>query len=72
MSQPMGGVGRSIRRDYRELVSTPSGPDICDAHRSIDRVCGRAQHTVADGMASFVVDRLESVDVDQQEREWGV
>src|SRR5581483_9769178 len=55
--------------DEHELLSAPAADEIGLADGAGDRTGDRAQHAVAGGVAELVVQRLEVVDVEEDEAE---
>src|SRR5690606_29338463 len=62
------GLAGGVRPYYQELFATPAGEDVVVFAGLAQSCRDLCQHAVADGVAVGVVDRLEPVDVDQQQR----
>ena len=62
-------VDIGARKEDRELVATDPERAIVAAQRRLDDLADRDEEPVAAGMAAFVVDALEVVDIDEQQRE---
>ncbi len=58
-----------VRQDERELVATQPRHGVGIAHALRQPLGGLPQHHVARGVAEAVVDRLEVVEVDEEQRE---
>ena len=61
--------GRRLGQDRDELLAAVSRDDVDLAHRVLEHRAELAQHAVAGEVARRVVDLLEVVDVEQQQRE---
>jgi hypothetical protein len=66
------GHARDAGEQHDEFVTARSRHDVAVAQRLGDPVGDQAQHFVTDVVAERVVDRLETVEVDEQEREAAV
>ena len=62
-----GAVG--LRQDHHELVAAVARGDVGVAHRGADQEADLAQRAAAAQVAVGVVDRLEAVEVDEQQRQ---
>jgi lipase chaperone LimK len=62
---------RACQQDRRELVAAEAGDRIARTDRAPDPCRELLQHLVTDRMAVLVVDRLEVVEVDVQQRHLG-
>ena len=58
-----------IRTDDEELVTADSTDEVTVAHRVAQQPGDSAQERIADGMAEIIVDRLEIVEVDEDDRD---
>ncbi len=62
-------VGGGLRHDHRELVAADTGGDVDRPHRFAEPVGRLGEHAIAGEVADLVVDRLEVVEVEDDERE---
>ena len=60
-----------VRKDDRELVAAEAREDVGRPQRLAHRAAQLREHDVADHVAEAVVDLLELVDVEQQQRRAG-
>src|SRR5690606_23879737 len=60
-----------IRKDYRELVPSITGNEVVFSRKGAGkRITDGSQHQVSGCMTVVVVDFLEPVEIDHDEREW--
>src|SRR5436190_23393484 len=76
-TQPLGRLerghrGRDVLADRHELVPADSAERVADAYGLLKAVGHGGQQLVAGGVAELVVDDLEPVQVDEEERELGL
>jgi hypothetical protein len=64
-----GGSGVGLRKDDQELVASPPEDVVRVANAGRQVVRHELQDVVADGVAFDVVDLLETIDVDEQDRD---
>ncbi len=74
MQQPFGdlaGVLLDVRpgQQYCELIPTQPGRHVAAAHQTAQSLAQRAQQQISGIMAVTVVDRLEVIQIDQQQRD---
>src|SRR3546814_2545313 len=58
--------------DHRKLVATQSGHGIGTAHYRLQALGNRLQQLIANAMATRIVDVLEAVQIDEQQRQRAV
>ena len=73
LAKPLGeddsALARRLRKNHHELLAAVARHDVDLAHGLLEQRAELAQHAVAGEVARGVVDRLEVVDVEQQQRE---
>lgn len=55
---------------HRKFVAADSGNHVTCAHAAAEALGKHAQHFVACGVSESIVDRLEEVDIDVEQRQW--
>jgi hypothetical protein len=67
----MSGICRRVGCKDGKLISTPPSAKVRFAESSDDRVCDDANHPITGHMAVGVVELLQAVDVDKEQRNGG-
>src|SRR5262245_34826687 len=67
LGRPKRRFRRSVWRDNREFIPTPSRPEIRFTQSFADGVRDNSDHTIARGMPFAVVHLLETIDIDEEQ-----
>jgi hypothetical protein len=69
LGQAAGAVARRFRAQHDELLAADAGQQLLRAEQALEAVRQRPQHGVAADVAVGVVDPLEVIDVEQDQRQ---
>ena len=69
-SRMAGCIPRRVRHQHRELIASPPCSQISFTKGCGDGIGNAAYDAITGGVASFVVDLLESIDIEKQQRHW--
>ena len=64
----LGFIQRAVLQDGRELVATQACHGVAAAHACLKPTCHFTQHLIARCMAAVIIDELEAVQVERQQR----